>query len=60
MSKNDFIRTVFVDAVPAAVATIAEHLSSLRAEAESWLRDQQGFTGPARTALSADMRYHGQ
>ncbi len=58
--RSDFIRTVFVDAVPAAVATIAEHLSSLRAEAESWLRDQQGFTGPARTALSADMRYHGQ
>jgi N-methylhydantoinase A len=58
--KSDFIRTVFVDAVPAALARIREALADLRREAEAWLRDEHGFSGAAVTMLSADMRYHGQ
>jgi N-methylhydantoinase A len=58
--RNDFIRTVFIDAVPVAMAAVAQGFSALSAEAESWLREHQGFTGSARTLLSADMRYEGQ
>jgi N-methylhydantoinase A len=58
--KSDFIRTVFVDAVPAALVRISEALADLEREAEAWLRDEHGFSGAAVTTLSADMRYHGQ
>jgi N-methylhydantoinase A len=58
--KSDFIRTVFVDAVPAALPGIRRTFADLRREAETWLRDEHGFPGPAVATLSADMRYHGQ
>jgi N-methylhydantoinase A len=58
--KNDFIRTVFVDAEPGAASLLREAFAALRAEAERWLRHDQGFDGPAACSLSADMRYRGQ
>jgi N-methylhydantoinase A len=58
--KSDFIRTVFVEAVPAALPGIRHSFADLRREAETWLRDEHGFEGPAVATLSADMRYHGQ
>jgi N-methylhydantoinase A len=58
--KSDFIRTVFVEAVPAALPGIRHSFADLRREAEAWLRDEHGFPGPAVATLSADMRYHGQ
>jgi N-methylhydantoinase A len=58
--KSDFIRTVFVEAVPAALPGIRHRFADLRREAETWLRDEHGFAGPAVATLSADMRYHGQ
>jgi N-methylhydantoinase A len=58
--KNDFIRTVFVDATAAAMPLLQETFAALRAEAESWLRRDQGYAGPATLALSADMSYRGQ
>jgi N-methylhydantoinase A len=58
--KNDFIRTVFVDAELAAMPLLREAFDALRLEAERWLRQDQGFDGPAVCSLSADMRYRGQ
>jgi N-methylhydantoinase A len=58
--RNDFIRTVFVSAVPAAMPLLQETFAALRAEAETWLRRDQGYRGAATTAYSADMRYLGQ
>jgi len=58
--KSDFIRTVFVEAVPAALPGIRDTFADLRREAETWLRDEHGFSGTAVATLSADMRYHGQ
>jgi N-methylhydantoinase A len=58
--KSDFIRTVFVEAAPAALPGIRHSFADLRREAETWLRDEHGFAGPAVATLSADMRYHGQ
>ena len=58
--KSDFIRTVFVEAVPAALPGIRHSFADLRREAETWLRDEHGFAGPAVATLSTDMRYHGQ
>jgi N-methylhydantoinase A len=58
--KSDFIRTVFADATPKAIPLLCEGFMSLRAEAESWLRREQGFHGPVVVGLSADMSYRGQ
>ena len=58
--KNDFIRTIFIDATPAAATSARDTFAALRAEAEHWLRRDQGFRGPAVCTLSADMSYRGQ
>jgi N-methylhydantoinase A len=58
--KNDFIRTLFVDATAAAMPLLQEIFAALRAEAEDWLRGGQNYAGPAMIALSADMSYRGQ
>ena len=58
--KNDFIRTVFLDAVPDAMAALRATFAELRARAEDWLRRDQGYDGPAECLMSADMSYHGQ
>jgi N-methylhydantoinase A len=58
--KNDFVSTVFVDLGEATIAGLREAAASLRAQAEIWLRDGQGFAGPATRRLLADMRYRGQ
>ena len=58
--KSDFIRTIFLDLGPQAPSRLRDVACDLRAEAESWLRDEHGFAGPAVATLSADMRYAGQ
>jgi N-methylhydantoinase A len=58
--KSDFIRTVFVTADAAAMPLLQESFAALRAEAETWLRRDQGYSGTATTAFSADMSYQGQ
>jgi N-methylhydantoinase A len=58
--KNDFIRTVYCDATPEGVATLAAPFAELKSAATGWLRDDQKFTGPAGVRVSADMRYQGQ
>ena len=58
--KNDFIKTVYLDLEPEAIETIQAGYEDLRAEAERWLREDQGHAGEARIIYSADMRYRGQ
>jgi N-methylhydantoinase A len=58
--KNDFIRTVFVDAIPEASQTLRAALAELSMRAHAWLRDEQRFDGTAALLLSADMAYKGQ
>ncbi|MFS8055409.1 hydantoinase/oxoprolinase family protein [Rhizobium sp. BR 317] len=58
--KNDFIRTVYCDVTPGAMANVAAPYRELKAEAEHWLRQKQGFTGSAVVQAFADMRYLGQ
>ena len=58
--KNDFIRTVYLDLEPAALTPVAEGFDALRAEAERWLREEQGHKGRFDLVYSADMRYRGQ
>ncbi|MFC0218985.1 hydantoinase/oxoprolinase family protein [Pseudochelatococcus lubricantis] len=58
--KNDFIRTLYIDVDDAGVAGLAAPYAALRERALGWLRDGQGYTGEARLAVSADMRYQGQ
>ncbi|WP_372619463.1 hydantoinase/oxoprolinase family protein [Falsiroseomonas sp.] len=58
--RNDFIRTLFLDLVQASLPMLRSALAELGAQAERWLRDEQGFTGPSAITLLAEMRYHGQ
>ena len=58
--KCDFIATVFTPVSMAAMPRLAEALARLRADAETWLYRQQGYSGAATVTLSADMRYAGQ
>ncbi len=58
--RSDFIQTVFLDAEAAAMPAVQAGFAALRAQAEAWLRQDQGFTGPATCQFSADMRYAGQ
>lgn len=58
--KNDFIRTVYCDATRMGVATLAAPFAELERDATHWLREKQGFAGPADLRVSADMRYLGQ
>ncbi|MFT4185401.1 MAG: hydantoinase/oxoprolinase family protein [Rhizobium sp.] len=58
--KNDFIRTVYCDVTQEAMAGTSEPYRELKDEAEHWLRQKQGFSGPAVVQLFADMRYQGQ
>lgn len=58
--KNDFIRTVFLDATDDSATAMRTACEALRTQANAWLRDTQGFGGEARLVYSADMRYRGQ
>ncbi len=58
--KNDFIRTLFVEVDAAGLPAMQQALDVLRADAERWLRQDQGFVGEASLRLAADMRYRGQ
>jgi N-methylhydantoinase A len=58
--KNDFIRTVYLDLEPAAMAEIQAGFAQLGADARRWLAEEQGHHGSFRLVASADMRYRGQ
>jgi N-methylhydantoinase A len=58
--KNDFIRTVYLDLEPAAMAEIQAGFAQLGADARRWLAEEQGHHGAFRLVASADMRYRGQ
>ncbi|WP_172329747.1 hydantoinase/oxoprolinase family protein [Mangrovicoccus sp. HB161399] len=58
--KSDFIRTVFEEVGPGAMPRLARALAELEAEGEAWLRQGQGFDGPALSQVTADLRYAGQ
>ncbi len=58
--RNDFIRTVFIDAVPASATPIRDAFATLKADGERWLRREQRFGGHALASFSADMSYRGQ
>ena len=58
--KNDFIRTVYLDLEPAAMAGIQAGFAQLGADARRWLAEEQGHHGAFRLVASADMRYRGQ
>jgi N-methylhydantoinase A len=58
--KNDFIDTVYLELNEAAAVTMRTAFARLEARALTWLRQDQGYTGPHRFAYSAEMRYRGQ
>ncbi len=58
--KNDFVLTLLLEIEASSGPALTDAGAKLRREAESWLRDDQGFTGPAEVTLLADMRYIGQ
>lgn len=58
--KSDFIRTVYVELGDDSAPAIDQAYAELEARAERWLRHDQGYTGPATTTRSAELRYRGQ
>jgi N-methylhydantoinase A len=58
--KNDFIKTVYLEADGTAVKGIRSGFAELERKAVAWLRREQGFTGAYQLAYSADMNYQGQ
>ncbi len=58
--KNDFIRTLWVDLDAKGAAALAAPFAELKATGLDWLTRDQGFDGPAKITVSADMRYLGQ
>ena len=58
--KSDFISTVYVELGPQSGEQIETSYQALEARAETWLRDDQGYTGTYRITRSADLRYRGQ
>lgn len=58
--KSDFVRTLFLDVDEEHLPAFRAALAALQGEAEHWLRDEQGFAGPAAIQISADMRCLGQ
>lgn len=59
-TKNDFIRTIYEIIEPQIGSRLREVYDDLTAQADRWLREEQGHRGAARLTLSADMRYVGQ
>ena len=58
--KNDFIRTLFIDAAEAESMRLRKEAEDLLARGTRWLREEQNFNGEAAPAWFADMRYRGQ
>ncbi|MCC7280822.1 MAG: hydantoinase/oxoprolinase family protein [Acetobacteraceae bacterium] len=58
--KNDFVRTVFRDLTAEALPELAQELAGLKQRGEAWLRQDQGYHGPAELSVSAELRYKGQ
>jgi N-methylhydantoinase A len=58
--KNDFIRTVFVDAEPEQADLLRGEMAALEAQGARWLREEQHFDGQAEQRWSCDMSYKGQ
>jgi N-methylhydantoinase A len=58
--KSDFISTVYVDLGPQSAEQIEQAYLALEARAETWLRDDQHYTGTFKITRSAELRYRGQ
>ena len=58
--KNDFVRTVFRDLTEQSLPALAAELAELEQRGRAWLRDDQGYEGPAELSVSAELRYKGQ
>ena len=58
--KSDFIRTVYVELGDGAAAEVEQAYAALEATATAWLRNDQGYDGPATLTRSAELRYRGQ
>ncbi|WP_458098086.1 hydantoinase/oxoprolinase family protein [Roseomonas sp. WA12] len=58
--RNDFIRTLFSTLSPAEAGHLRQEAEALGRLGVAWLREEQGFDGPAQASWFADMRYHGQ
>jgi N-methylhydantoinase A len=58
--KNDFVLTMLLDVDAGSGPALVAAGARLRSEAETWLRDEQEFSGAADVTLLADMRYAGQ
>lgn len=58
--KNDFVATLLLPVEPASATALRQADMALRYQAQTWLRQEQGFTGTEVTTLLADMRYVGQ
>ena len=59
-TRNDFIRTAFVDLDANGMRRIAELARELEATGRTWLADEQRSKAAPRLDWSADMRYRGQ
>ncbi|MEM8853137.1 MAG: hydantoinase/oxoprolinase family protein [Pseudomonadota bacterium] len=58
--KADFIGTVFKTLSDEALGSLSTVLDRLHEDGLSWLREEQGYEGPATAEVSAEMRYAGQ
>jgi len=58
--KSDFISTVYVDLGPQSAEQVEQAYTVLEARAETWLRDDQHYTGTFKITRSAELRYRGQ
>ena len=58
--KNDFIRSVFVDAEAASADLLRREMATLDALGQHWLREEQRYDGAVERRWSCDMSYKGQ
>ncbi|WP_134495287.1 hydantoinase/oxoprolinase family protein [Microvirga pakistanensis] len=58
--RNDFIASLYLPLTEETLPKMAEGFATLQQDANTWLRNEQKFEGPANYLLSADMRYAGQ
>lgn len=58
--RNDLIRTLYVGIEPGVETLLRNALAEMRADAITWLVEEQGFAGTPRITLAAEMRYQGQ
>lgn len=58
--RNDFTAVAYNDLSEETAQTLSEKVKSLRARAEQWLFEEQGYEGEAVYQVQAEMRYRGQ